>query len=178
MNEKPAKRRKREKIYSAYSFDVVKDHVRWPNGQDLDRDLIVHRHNISVFVPILGRDKIILIRQFRYGAGQYLWELPAGTIGRGESPLSCAKREIVEEVGYQARRWKKLAECFTSPGYNTETIHCFAASELVLRKSALEEDEILEPKIFSITEVREMVRKKNIVDTKSLISLFYFFGAL
>jgi ADP-ribose pyrophosphatase len=174
--ETSAKRLSRKHLYRGYCFDLVRDTVIWPNRQKLARDLIVHRHDISVMVPVLGRDRIILIHQYRYGAGQHLWEIPAGTIGPRETPLACAKRELVEEIGYAARRWTKLTQCYASPGFNTEIIHCFAARDLVLKKTAHESDEIIQAQEFTRTEVLAMMRSRQIQDAKTLVALFYFFG--
>ncbi len=165
---------RRKKIYKAYCFDLVVDTVRWPNQKKLDRVLLIHP-GISVIVPLLDRNHMILLHQYRYGAKRRLWELPAGTIDGKESPLSCARREIEEEIGYQAKTWKKLASCYASPGFNTEIIHSFLASNLVETQTNLEDDEVLEPKVFRIDKVEAMVRSGKIQDAKSLIALFYFF---
>ncbi|HTL48791.1 MAG TPA: NUDIX hydrolase [Verrucomicrobiae bacterium] len=171
-----ARRLSRKKIYRGYCFDVFLDRVVWPNGQTLDRDLLVHRHDISVMVPVLDRSRLILIRQYRYGAEKYLWEIPAGTIGPKESALACAKRELVEEIGYAAKRWKKLAAVYASPGFNTELIHCFAAEGLVQKKIAHESDEIIQARVFTRAQVKAMIRSREIQDAKTLLALFYFFG--
>ena len=163
----------RKKIFKGYCFDVVVDDVRWPNHKRLNRDLILH-HGISVIVPLLDRGHLILIRQYRYGARQVLWEIPAGTLDKDESALDCAKREIQEEIGYRAKKWKKLTACFASPGFSTERIHCFLASNLVRTKPDLEDDEILQTKIVSIPDVRSMIQRRKICDAKSLVALFYF----
>lgn len=168
-----ARRLGRKKIYQGYSFDVMQDVVRWPNGKVLKRDLIVHP-GISVIVPVLDERHLVLVRQYRYGADRSLWEVPAGTMAKGESPLACARREIVEEIGYRAGNWKKIAEVFASPGYITERLHCFVATGLTLDKPAPEEDEVMQIKIFKTCDVRKMVKTRKIVDVKSLIALFYF----
>ncbi len=167
------KRYSRKNIYSGYCFDLVVDDVLWPNQKRLKRDLIIHP-GISVIVPLVDKNHVILIRQFRYGAGRILWEIPAGTIDGGESALSCAKREIEEEIGFRARQWKKITSFFASPGFNTEIIHVFLASGLYKTKSRLEDDELLEAHIFSLKEAVRMVKTCKIRDAKSLVPLFYF----
>jgi ADP-ribose pyrophosphatase len=169
----PLKRHNRKTIYKAYSFDVVNDDVDWPNGKRLTRDLIVHP-GITVMLPVIDKNHILMIRQFRYGPNKVLWELPAGTIASAETPLTCAKRELIEEVGYKAKTWKKITSCFPTPGFNTEEIHCFMAKDLTKTETALEDDEIIEPHILSIKKVKEMIVKKQIVDCKSLVPLFYY----
>ena len=167
------KRYSRKKKFSAYCFDAVVDEVRWPNGERLKRDLIIHP-GVSVILPQIDRSHLLLIRQYRYGPDKYLWEIPAGTIDPPESPLACAKREIAEEIGYKAYKWKKIVSCYASPGFNTENIHCFLAQDLVKTEARLEHDEIIEPKIFSFREVRKMVKDRKIQDAKTLVPLLYF----
>ncbi len=168
---------KRQEVFKGYCFDVSVDEVIWPNGQRLKRSLVRHP-GISVMVPELGQERIILVRQYRYGADEVLWELPAGTLKPRESALSCAKRELQEEIGYRAGRWRKLGACYASPGFNTEIINCFHAWDLKETSSALEEDEILEPKIFTFGEVRTIMRGGKIRDAKTLVALYYFFEGL
>ena len=174
---KKAKFLSRKKVYKGYCFDAVEDQVIWPNGKELSRSLIMHP-GISVMVPILEVNRIILLKQYRYGAGRVLWEVPAGTISPGETPLQCAKREIVEETGFKASRWKKLTSCYTSPGYNTEVIHCFAASQLCESQASPEEDEVLESKVIAVQEVKNMIKEGKIQDAKSLVALFSYFKRL
>lgn len=164
----------RKTIFKGHCFDVVIDNVLWPNQKRMDRDLILHP-GISVIVPQKDERYLILIRQYRYGASKVLWEVPAGTIGQAESPLACAKREIEEEIGFRAKKWKRLVSCFASPGFNTEIINCFLATGLVATHLRLEEDEVLETRIVSIPEVKTMIAKRQICDAKSLVALFYFF---
>jgi ADP-ribose pyrophosphatase len=170
-----AQRLSRKTLFRAYSFDLVLDRVRWPNGMRLDRSLIVHR-GISVIVPQLDEDRLVLVRQYRYGAGRALWEVPAGTLSPGEAPERCARRELEEEIGYRAGSLKKLAVCYASPGFNTEKIHCYRASKLKKTRPALEHDEILTPRVFTRAETMGMIRARRIQDAKSLVALFYFFA--
>ena len=167
----------RKKALKGYCFDVCLDRVVWPNGERLARSLVRHP-GISVIVPCLDKGRIVLIRQYRYGVDRVLWEVPAGTIGRGESALGCAKREIQEEIGYRAARWRKLASSYTSPGYSTEAIHCFAATDLKKVPSALEHDEVLTAHVFTHAQVKRLMRMNQMKDAKSLIALFYFFKGL
>lgn len=153
------KRFSRKNIYKGYCFDVVCDTVRWPNGLKLDRDLIVHT-GVAVVIPVLDKNRVILVHQFRYGAGKKLWEIPAGTIHKQETPLRCAKRELEEEIGYRAKKWKKILMVYPSPGFNTELIHCYVARDLEKTTANLEDDEILSTRVFSIRELKEMIRQK------------------
>ena len=172
MLSKKAKRLSRKKIFSGYAYDVVVDRVIWPNGKTYARDLIVHG-GITVIVPFLDKEHLILLRQYRYGAQAILWEIPAGTIGKGERPLACAKREIVEETGYRASKWKKITSFFASPGFNTEEIHAFEAHGLIQGEAALEEDEVLETRVVSLKKTVRLIKGLKIRDAKSLVPLFY-----
>ena len=173
MFKNKVKRFSRKKTFQGYCFDAVRDDVLWPNGKRIKRDLILHP-GITVIVPVLDARHLVLIRQYRYGAGEVLWEIPAGTMDPHESPLACAKREIQEEIGYKASRWKKMISFYPCPGFSTEIIHAFEAPGLVKTQTALEEDEILEAHVFSLKEVQRMLVSKKIRDAKSLVPLFYF----
>ena len=169
------KRYQRKKICSAYCFNVVRDDVLWPNGKRSERELLIHP-GISVMLPLLGRNQIILVRQYRYGADRELWELPAGTLAKGEEPLPCAKREMEEEIGYRARAWSKLASCYVSPAFSTEIMHLFLARNLFETQTRREEYEVMKSQTFKISEVRSMLHHRKIRDAKTLIGFFYFFG--
>jgi len=167
-----AKRLSRKKVHTGYAYDVVVDRVVWPNGRTYERDLIVHG-GITVIVPFLDKEHLVLLRQYRYGAQDVLWEIPAGTIAKGEAPLVCAKREIIEETGYRASRWKKITDFFASPGFSTEVIHAFEAHGLKAGETSLEEDEVLETRIVSLKETARLIKQKKIRDAKSLVPLWY-----
>ena len=162
----------RRKIYKGYCFNVFCDTVPWPNGKLLKRDLIEHP-GISVIVPKIDSKHILLVRQYRYGAGKNLWELPAGTVSEGEKPLACAKREIVEEIGYQSLKWKALISFYTSPGYSSEKVYAFLASDLKFVGSCPEDDEILTTKKFTRVRIKKMISQGKIQDAKSLIPLLH-----
>ena len=156
-----------------YCFEVVADQVIWPNGKKVKRSLIIHP-GISVMVPVLDTDRLILIKQYRYGSKNLLWELPAGTINPGETPLQCAKREIEEEIGYKAKRLEKMISCYSSPHFSTEIVHCFVATDLIKTKINLDDDEIIEAKVFPVKKVKDMINGGKIQDAKTLVTLFYY----
>ncbi len=161
-------------MYKGYCFDVVEDQVIWPNDKKVKRSLIIHP-GISVMVPVLDTDQLILIKQYRYGSKDLLWEFPAGTINPGETPLQCAKREIEEEIGYKAKSWGKLISCYSSPHFSTEMVHCFVATDLIKTKINPDDDEIIEAKVFPLKKVKEMIDRGKIHDAKTLLALFYYF---
>ncbi len=168
---------KRKKIYQGYCFDLFEDEVVWVNGKQLDRALIQHP-GISVMLPVLDSDRLILVKQYRYGAQTHLWEIPAGTIDVGEDPLHCAQRELEEEIGYQAKSWKPIVSAYSSPHYSSELIHAFIAEDLVKTQNNLDEDEVIEVKVFKNDEVREMLNQGQIKDAKTLITLLSYFMKL
>jgi len=127
-------------------------------------------------LPVLDEERIILVNQYRYGVQDNMWELPAGTINIGESPIQCAQREIEEELGYQAKKWIKINSCYSSPHYSTEIIHSFIAENLLKTETNLDEDEIIEVRIFTKQDVKKMMRDGQIVDAKTLITLFSYFN--
>ena len=163
----------RKSIYKGYCFDLFEDQVVWVNGQELERSLIKHP-GISVMLPLLDSDRIILVNQFRYGAQDHLWELPAGTININETPLECAQRELEEEIGYQAEHWKPLISSYSSPHYSSEMVHSFVAENLKETEINRDPDEVIEVGIFSRQKVEEMLRQGQIIDGKSLITLLMY----
>lgn len=147
----------------------------------------VLRHpGICVIVPLLSPDQILLMRQYRFAAGQELWELPAGTISgeekdhrmvATESPEGCAARELLEEAGYEAGRIRRIAECFAMPGSSDEMIYLFLATELIRRQQSLDIGEVIgEIRPFTAGEISGMIARNEIRDAKTLIGLFFALG--
>ena len=167
----------RKNIYKGYCFDLFEDQVVWVNGKTLDRVLIQHP-GISVMLPVLDADRLILVNQYRYGAQTNLWELPAGTIDVGEAPLACAQRELQEEIGFKAESWTPVISCYSSPHYSSEMIHAFVAEDLVKTETNLDDDEVIEVRVFTSDEVKEMLQSGQIIDAKSLITLMSYFSKI
>jgi len=127
-------------------------------------------------VAVLALDegaRVLLLRQFRHAIGSVIWEIPAGTLEPGEQPLACARRELAEETGYKARRWKKLTTIYASPGILDERLHLYAAWELKAGASRPEDDEELVCRWLSIERALAMVRSGRIADAKSICALLY-----
>lgn len=159
-----------EKILNeATGKTVTRGHLRHPG--------------ICVIAPVTDDGKIVLLRQYRYAADEYLWELSAGTLeGREENarmmptetPEECARRELLEETGYEAREWEKVCECYAMPGMSDELIHVFFARGLTQREQALDEGEVIaELRAFTTDELRAMIERREIRDAKTLVGLFY-----
>ena len=127
-----------------------------------------------MILPVLEDGRVVLIRQFRLAAGGLLWELPAGSLDPGETPLACARRELAEETGYRAASWRKLVEFFPSPGILDEKMTVFLASDIRPGKASPEEDEQIHVQAFDSAEWQAMIRLKKIRDAKTLVGLLFW----
>lgn len=143
------------------------------DGKRSQREIVVHNGAVVV-LPLMKDGSVLLIRNRRYAVGQVLLELPAGTLEKGEDPMNCAGRELLEETGYLAGRLWPLGSFFSSPGVLTEKLYAFAAYDLEQSVSALEEGEEIELNPVSMAEALEMVRTGQIQDAKSIATLFLF----
>ncbi len=160
-----------KRVYEGIVIDVDVDEVRLPNGGTARLEIIRHPGAAAV-VPLHADGTVTLIRQYRYAAGGFIYEVPAGKLEKGESPDSCAEREVEEETGLRPGKLHPLGFIFTTPGFTDEKIHLFVATELVETQQALEADEVLEPVRLPITEALEMAARGEIPDSKSLCTLF------
>jgi ADP-ribose pyrophosphatase len=165
-------------VYQGPLFRVVHDKLLEPGGKPSERDVI--RHNGSVVILAIDSSKsrknpwIVVERQYRYAANQYLWELPAGKLDAGEDALAGAQRELAEETGYSAKKWKPLVEYFASPGFLGESMKVFIAEGLVAGNAAPEEDEDIEFRLVKLSEVLKMIEKGAIKDGKTLTSVLLY----
>jgi ADP-ribose pyrophosphatase len=157
-------------LYNGKIFDVVLEKVTLPNGAIKDREIVRHP-GAAAMVPLLDDGKVVLIRQYRHAVGEFLWEIPAGTLERGEEAIECARRELVEETGYEASSFDKLAEILPAPGYTDEHIHIFLATGLRSVKQKLEDDEVLELQPMAFDTALEMITKGEIRDAKTIAGL-------
>ena len=159
----------------AYAFKgklikVTTEKRRLPNGYVVNLEIIKHPGAVLI-VPFLNKEKIILIRQFRPVINRYLFELPAGTLARGEKPLDCAQREIIEETGYSARKLTKIGEIFPVPGYSTELITIFKAEKLQKQGPKMEPDEIIRIHPFTKTQIKSLCQNGKVKDAKTICAL-------
>ena len=145
---------------------------RLPNGRMTRLELIEHP-GAALIIPFLTKDTMIFIRQFRPAVSATLYELPAGTLEKGERPVVCAKRELREETGYQGKFFRRIADIYPVPGYSTEVITLFEARGLKEGTTAAEPDEIIKTFCFSRAQVKALFRRKMIVDAKTLCALAY-----
>jgi len=164
--------------YQGPLFRVLTDRLREPTGKEVTRDII--RHNGSVVILALEKSKnkkdplVLVERQFRHAAQQYLYELPAGTIDPGEDHLAAAKRELLEETGYQAKKWTKVLRYFASPGFLGEWMQIFLAEGLTAGQAAPEEDESLELQFVPLSELLRLIGAGKILDGKTIISISFY----
>lgn len=164
---------KREKIvFKGRIITLLTKHVRLPNRHEANLEIVRHP-GAALVVPFISPHKIILLRQLRPVIGSYIYELPAGTLEEGESPLGCAKREIVEETGYSAKRFTRLGIIFPCPGYSTEKITIFKAEGLAKKKIEKEEDEHILPFPASKRKVKGLFKSCRIVDAKTICALTF-----
>jgi ADP-ribose pyrophosphatase len=154
-------------------FAVRRESWHEASGNSYQRDTIVHSGAVAI-LPFDKRGRIVLIRQFRAAVREWLLEIPAGTLERGESPLKCAKRELIEETGFAARTWRKLGCVYTTPGFCTERIHLFEARNLRPATAEKDEDERIEVAAMSLAHIRRAVRAGAICDAKTLAALMCY----
>jgi ADP-ribose pyrophosphatase len=152
-------------------FKLNVDNITLSNGVTFDIDVIRHP-GASAMVPMPDEDTVLLIKQYRYAAGAFIWEIPAGTLNSGESPLECAKRELIEETGYSAGKMEKLTEIVPVPGYSDERIHIFLATDLKKASQKLDRDEMLNVHEVKMKAALEMIAKGEIIDAKTISGLY------
>jgi ADP-ribose pyrophosphatase len=171
MSAKPRVLRRRT-VFSGRIVRLELDRVRLTNGRTVDLEVVRHRGSV-VLVPQPSARQVVLIRQFRYVIGRWLWELPAGSLEPGETPAACARRECKEEIGLRPGRITRLSTLYPTPGFCDEVMIFYRCLNLTTpaRAIARDEDEQLEPRVFSLAEARRMVQQGRIIDMKTVIGL-------
>ena len=161
-----------QRLFDGKVFDVVRDRVRLPNGREVVLEVVRHPRSV-VLLPIPQPGRVVLVRQYRYAVNRWLWELPAGTVDPGEEPEAAARRECHEEIGQVPDTIVRLGAMFPTPGYCDEEMLFFRLSGLSEPTEAAEvdEDEDIEPKVFTIADARDMVRRGEITDMKTVAGL-------
>jgi ADP-ribose pyrophosphatase len=163
---------KRERVFDGKVFDVDRDEVTLPHGRTVTMDVVRHPASV-VLVPVPEPGHVILIRQYRHAVNQWLWELPAGSVDKGETPEAAARRECHEEIGQVPETIVRLGSLFPTPGYCDEEMIFFRLSGLVEPTEAAEqdEDEDIEAKTFTLRDARDMARRGEILDMKTIVGL-------
>jgi ADP-ribose pyrophosphatase len=165
-------------VYTGPLFRVLHDKIVEPGGFESERDVI--RHNGSVVILALDTSKskknplVVLERQYRHAANQFLWELPAGKLEGGEEAIEGAKRELAEETGFRSKKWKPLVEYYASPGFLGEAFKVFVAEGLEAGETSPDDDEKIELKMVKLSELLEMIEKGAIHDGKTICSVLLY----
>jgi ADP-ribose pyrophosphatase len=167
-----------EVVYEGPLFRVLHDKLIEPGGKPSERDVI--RHNGSVVILAIDKSKnasdpwVVMERQYRHAAQQFLWELPAGKLDPGEEPLAGAQRELEEETGYRARKWRPLVEYYGSPGFLGESMKVFLAEDLMAGDAHPEDDENIEFRLVKLSDILKWIEKGAIKDGKTLCSVLLY----
>lgn len=161
-----------ETIYKGKIIDVYKDKVLCPNGHESYREYVDHC-KASCVMAKLPNGKFILEKQYRYPYDEIVLEFPAGKCDENEDPLVTARRELQEETGYKANRMEYLGEIYPTCAYSNEIIYCYFASELESGKQNLDENENLEVYEYSIKELKDLIKKCEIKDAKTIASIAF-----
>lgn len=157
-----------KQVYKCDLFRVTEEHATDGKGYDIKRCIVRHAGS-AVMMAVDKKKRILLVRQYRLPAGKEMWELPAGRLDPGEKPLDAAKRELIEETGYRAHKWKKLVSFYASPGYVDEKMTIFLATDLEEGEAKPMEDERIETRWFSKSEIDSMLQSGKILDGKTMI---------
>ena len=157
-------------------FSVSTDHVVEPNGVTAVRDVIRHSGSVVVLAAdeSASEPRVLLERQYRYAARDYLWEIPAGRIDAREKPLAAAKRELREETGYKAKYWRKALFFYPSPGFMDETMTVYLAQGLKAGVAEPEADERIDYELVPLSQVLKMIRSGEISDGKTIAAVLWF----
>ena len=161
-------------LHEGRHFSFLRDEVELPNGFRTFRDIVRHPGAVAI-VPVLPDGRVVLVRQYRYAAGKELLEVPAGTLEPGEPVIDCAQRELIEETGYEAGTLKPLLSCYVAPGYSSEVIHFFVASDLREAVGEAEPDEEIAVERLEPREVVGMMAENVIEDAKTIIGVLSLF---
>jgi ADP-ribose pyrophosphatase len=177
---KPKAQLASKQIYSGKIIELNRDEVRFPDGSRAEFDIARHS-GASAVVPFLSdpagdEPQVLLIRQYRYAADGYIYEIPAGRLDAGGTPIACAARELKEETGCTAAHMEPLTSILTTPGFTDEVIHLFMATELTHGEHSREADEFVDLVVMRLSEALELVRDGTITDSKTALGLLYSAG--
>jgi ADP-ribose pyrophosphatase len=164
-----------KEMYRGRIIRVTSEEVLLPNQRVTRLDLVRHP-GAAAIVPLQEDGRVLLIHQFRYAVGGYLYEVPAGTLNAGESPEACARREVEEEVGHRPGRLDRLGSIVTAPGFCDEEIHLYLATELHATAQSLDHDELLTVVPMSFDDAMAKIRDNTIRDAKSIAALYLAHG--
>jgi ADP-ribose pyrophosphatase len=164
-------------VYEGPVFGIRRDEVIEPSCVRTTREVITHPGSVVV-LPVLPDGRIVLIQQYRYAARQYLWELVAGRIDPGETPKKAAARELIEETGFRAKRFRVFLDVFPTPGFLEERMFILLAEGLTAGEAEPEEDEKIISRAYSRKQLEEMIRGGKLRDAKSIAGILFYFRFL
>jgi ADP-ribose pyrophosphatase len=172
MTEGRIVRRTGRVAFEGRIFAVHVDRAEMPGGREVTLEVVRHPASV-VLLPMPDPDHVVLVRQYRYPVDRWVWELPAGSIDPGETPDAAARRECHEEIGRVPRTLERLGSLFPTPGYCDEEMHFYRLDGLDDPTTAahLDEDEVLEPRTFSVQDIRAMIQRREILDMKTVAGL-------
>ena len=162
-----------EMIYQGRVFGLRRDEVLEPSGLRTTREVITHPGSVVV-LPVLPDGRIVMVRQYRHATRQYLWELVAGRKEPEETPKQGAARELLEETGYRAKRFKVFLDVFPTPGFLEERMYILLAEGLTAGKAQPEEDEKIEVRAYRVNELKKMIKSGRLKDAKSIAGILYY----
>jgi ADP-ribose pyrophosphatase len=170
MPDTPSSEPERKIIYQGKKIDLALQRVQLSDGSFKDREVVIHRGAVAL-VPMVDRDHVCLLKNYRYSVNETLIEVPAGTIDPGEAPDSTAPRELGEETGYRAGKLTRVAEWWVSPGVFTERMYLYLCEDLTPGPTEHQPDEQLEPWVVPWDDAIAMVYDGRIVDAKTIVAL-------
>jgi len=170
---KPEKKLSTQQIFHGRAVNIRVDTVEKASGTRTTREVVEHSDCIAV-VPIDEQGNVLLVRQFRHAVGKFLLEIPAGGIDPGEESMDAVRRELQEEIGYFPRKMDSLGGFYSTPGYGTEYLHCFLATDLVPARLMAEDTDDIELVRVSPDEIPQLIASGEICDAKSIAALLMF----
>lgn len=164
-----------EQVYEGRAVSLRKELVELPSGKRFYREVVIHS-GASAIIPITPEGRIIFVRQYRHPIGEYILEIPAGTLRHDENPEDCARRELEEETGYFADELIHLLTIYPCPGYSNEKLHIYLARGLRKSAQSLEIDEDLSVVEMSLNEALNAIRRGEIRDAKTIAAILYYYN--
>ena len=172
MKESPGATLGSRTVHAGRVFTIVSDRVRLPNGRETTLEVVRHQPSV-ILIPMPDPDHVVLVRQYRYAIGHWIWELPAGTLEPGEDMETAARRECEEEVGLYPERIEQIGTFYPTPGYCNELMVFFRLTSLGVPHTPAhqDDDEVLEPRTFTLDEARRLVAAGGVMDMKTVLGL-------
>jgi ADP-ribose pyrophosphatase len=169
----PEKKLSSQQLYRGRAVSLRMDTVEKSDGKTTTREVVEHSNCVAVVV-VDEQGNVLLVRQYRYPVGKFLLEIPAGGIDPNEEPIDCVRRELQEEIGYFPQKIEELGGFYSVPGYGTEYLHCYLATDLVPSRLIAEDSEGIEVVRVPISKITQLITSGEICDAKSIAALLTF----